>query len=310
MPPSVPVAPAAPVTPQAVKPTTPAAPSQPAAPAAEPTFEVTVDGKPVKLTRRQIERYAGKGAYADQLIEQGKKAINTTKAENERREALKKRLKEDRSARDEWMREHGLDPDEYARERLTEKLAESEMTEEQRENARLKKDIADRDAKLKEVDDEKAKTRLTENAKRIQARIENELGAAWERAGFTQGDAESFFAVYEAMSEFHGLGLLNPEAFTAADADRICEAARENIDGAYKRLESQVTKGLKGKALYDRLGKSVVDELNRYQVELIRGGGMQKSDRMVKLVSDKPAAKSEDYMTLDQARAKVREMGK
>lgn len=289
------------------KPTVPA----PGAPAAEvePTFEVTVDGKPAKLTRRQIEKYAGKGAFADQLIDQAKKAIAATKAENERREALKKRIKEDKKARAEFLREHGLEEDDIARERLSAKLSEAEMTPEQRAIKERDDRIAALEAEKKSTEEEQKQQRLTANAQRIQARIETELDAAWERAGFKRGDADTFFAVYEAMKEFHGLGLLNTENFGPADADRICEAARENIDRSFKSLETAVTKGLKGKALYDRLGKSVVDELNRYQIELVRGGGAKAAQQPAP-VSAKPASKPDEYLTLDQARAKVREMGK
>jgi NADH dehydrogenase/NADH:ubiquinone oxidoreductase subunit G len=305
MPTPVAVAPVAPApTNGAVKPTAPVAAS--AAPVTEATFEVTVDGKPTKLTRKQIEKFAGKGAYTDQVLRQAKEAIAATKKADAER-AERESIWDDEERLEAELEKRGK-LDVLARKRLAKKLAEQEMTPEQRAIAERDAKIADLEKTNKAAEEERAQQRLSENAKRIHARIESELDSAWERAGFERNNPDTFYAVYEAMKEMNDLGLLNAKDFTAADADRICEAARENIDGAYKRLESNVAKGLKGKALFDRLGKQVVDELNRYQIELIRGGGAKRAAQAAEPV--KPAAKPDEYLTLEQARAKVREMGK
>jgi hypothetical protein len=66
-----------------------------------------------------------------------------------------------------------------------------------------------------------------------------------------------------------------------------------------------VLKGLKGKALYDRLGRSVVDELNRYQIELVRGGGkVAEAPRAPQQVAPAPS----EFLTIDQAREQIRKL--
>lgn len=261
-------APAAPAAP-----TNGAAPA--AAPAAEPVFKVKVNGELREYKQAEAERLLSKAAFADQAIRQSKEALKATQAEREEREALKKRIKEDKAARDQFLREHGIEPDEFTRERLSEKLREAEMTPEQKRIAELEAAKAEADKKLKAADEEKAQQRLSENAKRIQATIENELDAAWKRADFERGP-DAFFAVYEVMQEFVGLGLLDPnQPFSAAMADRIIETARENIDGTDKRREAAVLKGLKGAALKKRLGPETWREVLRYAAEEFRGGGIK-----------------------------------
>lgn len=268
---------------------------------------MTVDGKPALLTRKQIEKYAGKGAYADKVIQQAKEALAAAKKADAERAERESIWDDEEKLAAELERRGKLDL--LARRRLEQKMAEAEMTPEQRA-------IAERDAKIKALEDAQKKTeeersqqRINENAKRIQAHMESELASAAERVGLTR-DEDGFYAVYETMKEFRDLGLLDPKTFSSADAERICESAKERIDGGFKRLESAVLKGLKGKALYDRLGKSVVDELNRYQIELIRGGGPKTSEGIRTINPGAPASKPEEYLSLDQARAKVRELGK
>lgn len=298
-----PAAPVAPVTPRpVVTPTKTGAPATAPAAAAEPTFEVTVDGKPAQLTRKQIEKYAGKGAYADKVIQQAKEALAAVrKAEAEHAE--REGIWDDEERLEAELRKRGK-LDALARKRLQQGIAEAEMTPDQRA-------LAERDAKIKALEDAQKKTeeersqqRLNENAKRIQVHMESELAAAAERVGLTR-DEEGFYAVYESMKEFRDLGLLDPKTFSSADAERICEAAKERIDGGFKRLESAVLKGLKGKALYDRLGRSVVDELNRYQIELVRGGGkVAEAPRAPQQVAPAPS----EFLTIDQAREQIRKL--
>lgn len=248
----------------------PPAPTAPAAPAAEATFEVTIDGKPQQLTRRQIEQFAGKGGYADKLIRQAKERLAEVAKDREEREKDKRTAAEKAKAdTDAWLREHGIDPDAYARSKLEGKLAEHQLTPEQRE-AKKEKDRADQ---LQKQLDEKAANekaaKQAEGTKMLQRQMENELGAAAERAGLSK-DPDAFFAVYEAVKEWKRLGL-------PWNADAIVEHAKENIDGGFKRLEGSVLKGLKGKALVDRLGPAVVKEVLRFKAEELRGGGTRPS---------------------------------
>ena len=260
----VPVAPAAPTN--GVAPV-----ATPAAAAPEPTFEVTVGGKPTKLTRKQIEKFAGKGAFADATVSQTKealKAIKAREAELAEREGV---WDDDEKLEAELLKRGKLDT--LARRRMAAKIAEQEMTPEQRRIAELEASNAESAKKLKAADDEKKAQQLTENAKRIQASIETELDSAWKRAEFERGP-DAFYAVYEVMQEWSGLGLIDAnQPFSAALADRIIEQARENIDGTDKRREAAVMKGLKGAALAKRLGPEVVKEILRFKTEEFRNGG-------------------------------------
>lgn len=261
-----------------VTPTTPVA--KPAAPTSAPTetaiadyIEANVKGEKRRFTREEAARNLSKISFADDLARQAKEALKATTAEKAEREALKARIKTDKKARDAWLREHGIEPDEFALGRLDEKLREAEMTPEQREIAKRDAEIAELKAKQQEREAEAEEQKLSARTQHIQKHVENTLAQSWESAGFEKG-ADSFMAVYKVMAEWNELGLLpKGEDFTPAFADRIIDAARENIDGAFKALESAALKNLKGKALYERIPKAVRDELNRYQLEQLRGGG-------------------------------------
>lgn len=261
------VAPVAPVAPtNGAAPTTAAA----AAPAveAEPTFEVTVDGKPQKLTRKQIEKYAGKGAFADKAIRQASEALKTTKAEKEAREALKEKLKTDKAARREWLKEHGIETEEFAREVLQEKLSEQEMTPEQREVVAAKAEAA---AARKEADEfkaEKAKAAQAESQKRLSAKLENDLAEACTRHGL-ELSPETFLALQPVARDFIEAGI-------PLDPDMMVETAKANIEESFSRLSKAVAGGLKGAALVERLGPEVVKEVLRYRTEVYRNGGPPK----------------------------------
>lgn len=262
---ATPVVTAKPVAPVAPRPAAPVATAP--APAADDGIELTIKGATKKYTRDEIQKLAGKSAYADQLLRQTKEALAERAKEKEEREREKMTASERAKAdTDAWLREHGVDPDEYARGKLSKKISEQEMTPEQRA-------IAERDAEIarlkKESDARTAAEKKTKDAqaqKAIQQQMENSLADAAERAGFAKGDADAFFAIYEAVKEFHRLGL-------PFDADRIVDTARENIDSSFDRLRQSVSKGLKGKALVDKLGEDVVKEVLRYRAELLRNGG-------------------------------------
>lgn len=272
---------------------------------AEQTFELQVDsGTKRKVTLTELKKLAMKSGYADKITQQTKDALRTIK---QREAELQQKLAAFKSDPDSFMREQGIDPDEFAHSKLRRKLAEAEMTPEQRQLEERRLENEELKKKLQAFDEEKKTARLNEATERAKARISTELDTAWERAGFERG-AESFFAVYEVMNEWKELGLLPKQAeFSAAHADRIIEQAKANLEGVDKRREAAVLKGLKGKSLYDRLGKSVVDELNRYQIELFRGG---KKTTDVTPPPRAGTASSSGYITPSEAAEQIRKMGK
>jgi hypothetical protein len=249
----------------------PAAPTNGAAPtpgnapakAAEPTYKLTVDGVEREYSRAEAQKLLGKSAFADKTISQAKEEMKKLAEERERIKAQEALWDDDERLEAELEKRGKLDK--LALKRLQAKAAEQEQTPEQRQAAAEK---ARADKLQKELDERTAnekKAKQAEAAKLVQKQMESQLAQAAEKAGLGK-DADSFFAVYETVKEWHRLGL-------PWDAERIVETAKENIDGGFKRLEQSVTKGLKGKALVERLGKSVVDEILRYKVEELRGGG-------------------------------------
>ncbi len=270
----------------------------PAAAAPEATFEVTVDGKPTKLTRKQIEQFAGKGAFTDQVLRQSKQAIAAAKkleAEYAERESIwddEERLMSELEKRGKL--------DNIARRRLAKHVQQAEMTPEQRERQAAEDRAAAAEAKLKGIEEEHAKKSLSENAKRLQVRIEGQLAEAAERVGLPKsGDA--FYAIYDALRESVELGL-------PFDPEQVVETAKANIDAGFKRLEQSTLKELKGQALEDRLGKTIVDELIRHRIALRRGGAVPG-----KAAAPAAAAQKGDgpgYLTPEQAREKIRGLGR
>ena len=267
----------------------PVAPKAPEAPKEPPRmFKAKVGGEEREFSEAEVTKLLSKNGYADQAIRQAKEAMA----------ALKKReaelAEEDGLDDEEILRRRKRDPEAFARRVLEKKLREAELTPEQRELATRDARIAELEAKQKAADAEREEAGVRELAARKQRQMETELAAAAEKAGVSK-DADGFYSIYEAVKESVELGL-------PWDAERICETARENQDAAFKKLEASVLKGLKGKALIDRLGKPVLDEINRYQIELIRGGGAKPA------ASQKPAAQVDGpkYISPQELQQKMR----
>lgn len=233
-------------------------------------FRVKVNGEFKEYSQAEAEKLLSKAGYADLTIRQAKEELKRIAAEREKYK-LDESIFSDESKLEEWIASRNPEVlDKLARKRLAAKVAEQEMTPEQREAAaakaeaeRLKKELADRDNQTKAQ-------KAAEVQKVLQQRMEAQLLDAAVRGGLMEAgksiDGESFYAVFAAVKEAKELGLpWNP--------DQIIETAKENIDGGFKRLEQSVLKGLKGKALVDRLGDAVVKEVLRFKAEEYRNGG-------------------------------------
>ena len=159
-------APAAPVAP--VAPAKPNAPSQVAniaakgAPAAAPAataetpkaaearvLKAIVDGEERTFTEAEASKLLSKAGYADKVIRQAKEVL---KAAKEREAQL---AEEDSLDDEEILKRRKRDPEAFARKVLERKLAESQLTPEQKELADYKAQLAERDAKLKAIEEEK-----------------------------------------------------------------------------------------------------------------------------------------------------------
>ena len=235
----------------------------------EPKYMLTVDGEEREYSRSEAQKLLGKSAYADKLMRQAKEEMQRL-ADERAKAAADDAVWDDENKLEEHLTKKGKADllDRLARKRLEQKVSESQMTPEQREKAAAEARAAEAEAKLKAIEAEAKQARQTEATKALQQRMHEELANAADKAGFPK-DADSFYALYEVVSEFSRLKL-------PWDAERIVETARENIDGSFKRLEQSVLKGLKGKALVDRLGDAIVKEVLRYKAEEFRNGGAKK----------------------------------
>lgn len=262
------------------------------------------------MSQAELERWASKSKFADKTTQTAREAIKRAQqvaAEAQaHRDALKEMAKTDRDA---VFRELGIDPDEYARARLEQKVREGQMTPAEREaaakdaeNKRLKAEL-DKRAK---ADQDQQQQSLVNN---LQRRIESELSAAAKRAGIEPGD-ESFLAIYESFKEAHELGLLpvDPMGLQPHHADRIIEDAVERMNGAQSRLEKAVLAGLKGKPLLNRLGPAVVKAVLEARLEEIRGGQVAPGSAPIPKGAA-PAAKPNGYLSPREFDEKMKQRG-
>lgn len=264
--------PVAPATAEAIKPADgkPLVPAEPVAPA-EPKYKVKVDGEMVEMTMAQMERYASKGKYADKATQQAKEAIKRVqqveKEVRAREEAVRAKAKADTDA---FLREHGIDPDDYAKTKLERKVEEGKMTAEQRRAAELERENKQLKAAQEDAAAERKAQQGQELTNQLQRRIETELATAAKRAGMSMND-ETFYAVYESFREAYDLGLLPVDinGLQPHQADRIVEEAQSRLDTVQGRIKENVLK-MSGQALEDFIGKEVADKIMANRLELIR----------------------------------------
>jgi len=298
----------APVKP-AVAPATAAPPE--GAPPVEQKYKVKVDGQVVEMTQAEMEKWASKGRYSDKATQEAKEAIKRAKAAEERLLSEDRARKEKAKANtDAWLREHGIDPDEYAKSKLEQKVEEGKMTPEQRQAAKDRAEKADLEKKLKDIEtqrQEEAKQQLTNQ---LQRKIETELANAAKRAGMGLGD-ESFYAIYESFREAFELGLLPVDAngLQPHQADRIVEEAMGRLEGAQKSLRENALK-LKGRALLEFVGKEAVDNIVAARLEEIREArGLAPKQGVGTPTPAAPAPRPNSYLSLAEADAQLKKLG-
>lgn len=303
----------------AVKPT-PAAMKPPAGAQAPPVapeggagedpvvWEGKVDGKQVQITKSKAERFLSKGAFAEKVTQEAKEAIRKTQQMRAEFEASETRRKE--SAKkdiDAFLKEHGIDPDEYAKTKLERKVEEGKLTKEQRDALELKAE----NQRLKDERQKADETRQAEQRKQLtaglQQRIENELVAAVKRAGMSAND-ETFYAVYESFREAFELGVLplDGAGLPPQYADRIVEDAQAKIESTQTKLRESVLK-LKGQPLLDFMGKEAVDAVLAARLEQIRSArGITPSASRAPAPTQqrKPSA----YITPAEAEAQIKKL--
>ena len=260
-------APAAAAPAPAAQSNAPATPAKAETPA-EAKYRLKVAGEEREYTRAEVEKFAGKGAFADQTLKAAKDRIAAVAKREAELAELEKVWDDDERLEAELAKRGKLDK--LARKRLEAKVAEGQKTPEQ-----LKAEAAERErdeaiAKLKQRDEEAKAAKQAEVNKHIAAQMESQLLAAAEKAGLKEPGAamaaDDFYALWEVVKDWRAHKL-------PWDAERIVEFAQENIDKGFQRLEQSVLKSLKGRKLVDRLGPAVVKEILRYKAEELRNGG-------------------------------------
>lgn len=265
----------------------------------EATFEVVIDGQKQVLTEAQVKKLASKSGYADRTVRQAKEALKRIKEAETERHA---QLEAARGNPGELLRLHGIDPDEFARAVLTQKIEEGKLSPEQRRIAELEAAQAESQRKLEEHQAKQDSEQQQVLVGQLQQQMENELFQAAERAGMPR-DADSFYAIYAAVQEAHDLGL-------PWDPDRIMEVAQASIDTGFQRLETATLKSLKGEALLKRLGSAVVEEVLKARVEQIRGkkafGTKQAANDNTERA--RVPTKPSEYISPTEAEARMRKL--
>lgn len=283
--------------------------SAPAIDADPVLWEGKVDGEMVKVKKSEADRLLSKGKFADRATQEAKESIRKAKEIAEKLQAeaatAKARAKTDTEA---WLKEHGIDPDEYAKSRLERKVEEGKMTPEQRRAADLEvenKRLKGEHEKLEQQRQVEKNQQLTTH---LQKRIEGELVNAAKRAGMSLGD-ESFYAVYESFKEAFELGLLpsDENGLLPHHADRIVEDAMEKISHAQKSIRDNVLK-LNGQALEDFVGKDAVDKLVANRLEIIRARRGVASNGTTKPAPMAPTTKPSSYISPAELDAMVKKL--
>lgn len=278
---------------------------------AEQTYKIKVDGQVVEMTIAEMERYASKGRYADKATQEAKEAIKRAKqaaADYEARE--KARIEKAKTDTDAWLKEHGIDPLEYAKSKLQQKVEEGKMTPEQKRAAELEME----NKRLKQAQEEAAlqakKQQAEQLQQHLQKRIETELVNAAKRAGMSLGD-DAFYAIYKSFEDAFELGLLplDAQGLTPHMADRIVEDAMGRIEGEQKNTRTQVLK-LKGQALEDFLGKEAADHIVSNRLELIRAAkGLPAGRPGAPAPTQTPAKTPAKYLSPAEADEQLKRLG-
>jgi hypothetical protein len=305
------VPPAAPASPAvSAAPTNGAAKSAAAAP--ETFLELKVNGQVKKYTRAEAERLVSKAGAADEVFQKSKEALRVANEERARATqsaADRKRYAKERT--EDFLREHDIDPDEFARLRLEKKVEDGKLTPDQKralqaeqEAQRLKDELAKRD---QDREAETVKARTTQ----LQRHIETTLASAAKRAGIEPGDT-SFVAIYEALKEAHDLGLLPENGMLEPhQADVIVDEAKGRIDSQMSKLEQAVLGGLTGEGLLKRVGDKVALAVSQAMVARVRGSGSHAAPSQTLVPAPPPPqepVKRGGYKTEAEIDAELRKM--
>lgn len=302
------------------QPTKPVAPVKPGAPAqaapegdADPIiWEGKVNGVMQQVRKSQADRYLSKGANADAATQQAKEMIRRAqKAEQEFQAREAKRLEAAKSDTAAFLKEHGIDPAEFARKVLEQRVAEGKMTPEERRAAEAEARAKELEAKLTAQQQEQEVQRLQQQTAQLERNIQSQLMSAVKRANLATGP-DTLYTLHQTMDEMMSLGLLpmDGSGLPAHVADQIVEESKAKLEAAQSNLEKAVLSGLKGDALEARLGPVVFKEVLAHALEKVRRNrpGYKPPVPGAPAPAAPPPPRPNGYTKLSDFDAKVREI--
>jgi Txe/YoeB family toxin of Txe-Axe toxin-antitoxin module len=178
----------------------------------------------------------------------------------------------------------GLDLESMAAERLKAKFREAQMSPEEQERLRLQKELEDRDAKLRSIEEEKKSAAHRELVEKIHAESEKEFMSALEAVKLPKNHHTlNMMADIAEMNLDHGLEL-TPQQMAAEVAERV------------RSSTAQVVKGLSDDQLVEYLGSDVVKRILKHSLAKVKPAKPFEAPKpAVDLDDDRPKREPKNY---------------
>lgn len=246
--------------------------------AAEQFEEIQVDGKPVKMSRDEMKRWASLGKAGNSRFEEAAKIRKDSEAKLEKIKDPKSAMKfltdpangynrEDvRAAFEDWYKETYIDPE--------------QMSPQEREAAQIKKENAElkayREQKEKEAHEAKEKSLDAQTSEALQ----RELTTLLEESGLPKTKfTASRLAYWIRVNETKGLN---------APKELILEQVRKET----RDVVSALALNADGEKLVGLLGEDVVKKIRQYDLARIRAArGTKEPQTQNELQENKPQEK-------------------
>lgn len=272
---------AAPKTPEAAKPATEKSEE-------DDGLDIVVRGEKKRLTRAEAIRRL-------QIDEGGTKRFEEAKEASRKTQQLLSQLTDNT---EETLTGAGVDVVAFAKKVLGQRISsemEKQLPAEERQVLEEKRELEKLRTEAKKREEADAKSQQLAADEVVFQRLEKGFIEAAKRNGL-EGTPEQLERIIGISSEWLDLGFPFNE-------DHVMQELKEREDASFAQLEAKVTKGLKGEALAKRLGPAVVEEILRWSIEKLRGGGAPAAAK-APAETKTPEAKPSSYMTDGEHRKK------
>lgn len=229
---------------------------KPAAPAKAETYDVTVDGKSIKMTLDEMKKHAGLGKKAYSNLEEAAKIRKDAESKLDRIKTPKDAMKfltdpkngydakEVRAAFEEWYSEAFIEPETMTPE-------QKRWAQMERENKELK---AEREAQQKEAQ----AAREAEEDSRTGQQLQSEITSMLEESGMPKTKfTASRMAYWIRVNESKGIN---------APKEMIIEQVRTERNNIVKSMADSYD----GEALVQHLGEDIVKKIRQFDLARIR----------------------------------------